>query len=81
MCIRDSEPYRELAYDGAEVPWLPDCCKNTIVGYSWSKSLSPVSYTHLVSSYALASACFSVRSTSSLCCRPASVRHISFSLL
>ena len=28
------EPYRELAYDGAEVPWLPDCCKNTIVGYS-----------------------------------------------
>ena len=34
------EPYRELAYDGAEVPWLPDCCKNTIVGYSWSKSLS-----------------------------------------
>ena len=34
------EPYRELAYDGAEVPWLPNCCKNTIVGYSWSKSLS-----------------------------------------
>ena len=22
------------------VPWLPSCCKNTIVGYSWSKSLS-----------------------------------------
>ena len=34
------EPYRELAYDGAEVPWLPNCCQNTIVGYSWSKSLS-----------------------------------------
>ena len=34
------EPYRELAYDGAVVPWLPSCCKNTIVGYSWSKSLS-----------------------------------------
>ena len=34
------EPYRELAYDGAQVPWLPNCCKNPIVGYSWSKSLS-----------------------------------------
>lgn len=34
------EPYRELAYDGAEVPWVPDFYKNTIVGYSYSKSLS-----------------------------------------
>lgn len=34
------EPYRELAYDGAVVPWIPNCCKNTIVVYSWSKSLS-----------------------------------------
>lgn len=34
------EPYRELAYDGTEVPWLPNCYRNTIVGYSWSKSLS-----------------------------------------
>lgn len=34
------EPYRELAFDGVEVPWLPNCYKNTIVGYSWSKSLS-----------------------------------------
>ena len=34
------EPYRELAYDGAEVPYLTKYYKNTIVCYSWSKSLS-----------------------------------------
>jgi aspartate aminotransferase len=34
------EPYRELVYDGAEVPFLTKYYKNTIVGYSWSKSLS-----------------------------------------
>jgi aspartate aminotransferase len=34
------EPYRELAYDGTEVPWLPKYYRNTVVGYSWSKSLS-----------------------------------------
>lgn len=34
------EPYRELAYDGAEVPYLTKYYANTIVGYSWSKSLS-----------------------------------------
>lgn len=34
------EPYRELAYDGVDVPWLPSCCRNAIVCYSWSKSLS-----------------------------------------
>lgn len=34
------EPYRELAYDGREVPWLTHCYRNTLVGYSWSKSLS-----------------------------------------
>ena len=34
------EPYRELAYDGAEVPWVPNHYRNTIVGYSYSKSLS-----------------------------------------
>lgn len=38
--IISDEPYRELAYDGADVPWLPACYRNTIVGYSWSKSLS-----------------------------------------
>lgn len=34
------EPYRELAYDGIEVPWVPKFYRNTIVGYSYSKSLS-----------------------------------------
>lgn len=34
------EPYRELVYDGAEVPWLTHYYANTIVGYSFSKSLS-----------------------------------------
>ena len=38
--IISDEPYRELAYDGANVPWVPDFYRNTIVGYSWSKSLS-----------------------------------------
>ena len=34
------EPYRELVYDGAEVPYLTKYYDNTIVGYSYSKSLS-----------------------------------------
>ncbi|MCR5637325.1 MAG: pyridoxal phosphate-dependent aminotransferase [Lachnospiraceae bacterium] len=34
------EPYRELAYDGEEVPYLTKYYKNTVVGYSFSKSLS-----------------------------------------
>ncbi len=34
------EPYRELAYDGAEVPYLTKYYHNTVVGYSFSKSLS-----------------------------------------
>lgn len=34
------EPYRELAYDGIEVPYLTKYYNNTIVGYSYSKSLS-----------------------------------------
>ena len=34
------EPYRELAYDGVEVPYLTKYYPNTIVGYSYSKSLS-----------------------------------------
>ncbi len=34
------EPYRELAYDGVEVPSLTKYYANTIVGYSYSKSLS-----------------------------------------
>ena len=34
------EPYRELVYDGAEVPYLTKYYDNTIVGYSYCKSLS-----------------------------------------
>ena len=34
------EPYRELAYDGVQVPYLTKYYANTIVGYSFSKSLS-----------------------------------------
>lgn len=34
------EPYRELAYDGIEVPYLTKYYANTVVGYSYSKSLS-----------------------------------------
>jgi aspartate aminotransferase len=34
------EPYRELAYDGVEVPYITKYYANTIVGYSFSKSLS-----------------------------------------
>ena len=38
--IVSDEPYRELAYDNAQVPYLTKFYKNTIVCYSWSKSLS-----------------------------------------
>ena len=38
--IVSDEPYRELAYDGAEVPFITKLYKNTIICYSWSKSLS-----------------------------------------
>ncbi len=34
------EPYRELVYDGVEVPFIPTIYPNTVVCYSWSKSLS-----------------------------------------
>jgi len=34
------EPYRELVYDGIAVPFITKYYKNTIVCYSWSKSLS-----------------------------------------
>ena len=34
------EPYRELVYDGVEVPFIPTIYPNTIVCYSYSKSLS-----------------------------------------
>ena len=38
--IVSDEPYRELAYDGATVPFITKYYRNTIVCYSWSKSLS-----------------------------------------
>jgi aspartate aminotransferase len=34
------EPYRELVYDGVTIPYLTKYYRNTIVGYSYSKSLS-----------------------------------------
>lgn len=34
------EPYRELVYDGLDVPYLTKYYDDTIVGYSYSKSLS-----------------------------------------
>ena len=34
------EPYRELVYGGVKVPFIPNLYKNTIVCYSYSKSLS-----------------------------------------
>ena len=38
--IISDEPYRELAYDGVDVPYIPTVYRNTVVGYSFSKSLS-----------------------------------------
>ena len=38
--LLSDEPYRELAYDGVAVPYLTKYYANTIVGYSYSKSLS-----------------------------------------
>ena len=34
------EPYRELIYGGVQVPFIPNSYQNTIVCYSYSKSLS-----------------------------------------
>ena len=38
--IISDEPYRELVYDGQKVPFLPNLYEDTVVCYSWSKSLS-----------------------------------------
>lgn len=40
IILLSDEPYRELAYDGAQVPYLTKYYCNTIIGYSYSKSLS-----------------------------------------
>ena len=34
------EPYREIVFSGTEVPWIPHIYRDTIVCYSFSKSLS-----------------------------------------
>ena len=34
------EPYREIVFSGVTVPYIPKYYENTIVCYSWSKSLS-----------------------------------------
>lgn len=34
------EPYRELVYDNAEVPYIPGIYRDTVICYSYSKSLS-----------------------------------------
>lgn len=34
------EPYREIVFDHGTVPWVPALYRNTLVCYSWSKSLS-----------------------------------------
>ncbi|MBE6976372.1 MAG: pyridoxal phosphate-dependent aminotransferase [Ruminococcaceae bacterium] len=38
--IISDEPYRELVYGGVEVPFVPNIYPNTVVCYSYSKSLS-----------------------------------------
>ncbi len=38
--IVSDEPYRELVYGGVEVPFVPGIYPNTIICYSYSKSLS-----------------------------------------
>ena len=40
ILLISDEPYRELAYDGVTVPWIPDIVPQTAVVYSYSKSLS-----------------------------------------
>lgn len=38
--IISDEPYRELTYDGITAPWVPGIYRDTVVCYSYSKSLS-----------------------------------------
>ena len=40
IVLISDEPYRELAYDGVEVPYVTKFYDNTVVCYSYSKSLS-----------------------------------------
>ncbi|MDY6065572.1 MAG: pyridoxal phosphate-dependent aminotransferase [Finegoldia sp.] len=38
--IISDEPYRDLVFEDIDLPWIPSIYKNTVVLYSWSKSLS-----------------------------------------
>ncbi|MBP3883726.1 MAG: pyridoxal phosphate-dependent aminotransferase [Olsenella sp.] len=38
--LLSDEPYREIRYDGAQPCWVPSLYENTVVCYSFSKSLS-----------------------------------------
>lgn len=38
--LLSDEPYREIVFDGVKVPFIPNYYDNTVVCYSWSKSLS-----------------------------------------
>ena len=40
IVLISDEPYRELAYDGATDPWVTNYYHNTVICYSYSKSLS-----------------------------------------
>ncbi|MEY8336505.1 pyridoxal phosphate-dependent aminotransferase [Lachnospiraceae bacterium 62-35] len=40
ILLISDEPYRELAYDGAKVPFVTKYYSNTVIAYSYSKSLS-----------------------------------------
>lgn len=40
ILLISDEPYRELVYDGAEVPYVTKFYHNTVIVYSYSKSLS-----------------------------------------
>lgn len=40
ITIIADEPYRELVYDGVDVPYIPSFYDHTVVCYSYSKSLS-----------------------------------------
>ena len=40
IVLLSDEPYRELAYDGVEVPYVTKVYSDTVVCYSYSKSLS-----------------------------------------
>ena len=40
LYLISDEPYREIVYDGIEVPYVPNVYARTLVCYSYSKSLS-----------------------------------------